>query len=154
MQKVTMIKNDAGLFVPFSLEDKQACLNYPAGGLTSHNIKGVTKPRSYQQLKLYFACCRALADQTENINLNNETKVHFVMRMRARWIESIISIKKPCPSCQVLIDYNQIIPKSLSYENCTHADATQYINSGINEIASEMGVPKYKLVKNADRYGF
>jgi len=154
MINMSMIKNDAGLFVPFAVEDHEKALNFPVGGLTYHKVKGVQKPRSYQQLKLYFACCRALADQTRNINLDTVEKVHFIMRMRARWIEAIISIKKPCPNCMTPLDHSQIIPRSLSYDNCNHADATAYISAGINEIASELGVAKHELVRNADRYGF
>ena len=117
-----IVKN--GTLLPHSKEDQEALKEFNSQ-LVKAKISGTRKARSYDQLKAYWACCRAVADNTENINFNTPKKCDLQLRVSLGWIEDSIVVK----------DKVQFLPKSISYKTMSHLAACNYFDRAFETMA-------------------
>ncbi len=128
-----------GTFLPYSKEDEQAIKDY-AGQMVKAKISGVRNPRSYQQLKAYFACCRAVAENTENPDFNTKDKVDLQLRIKLGWIKETVLVNKRV----------QFIPKSISYKEMKHLTACNYFSEAFQIMADFLKCTVDELLKCAE----
>ena len=116
---------------PYSEEDKLLAKNYAVNQLVTIRVSGAKKHRAYRQLCCFMGSCRYIAAQDNNPNMNTKSKVEIQTKIRLGFIES------------TFVDpYGNVgfIPKSLSYANCDHPEATKFINDALELHASLVGI--------------
>jgi hypothetical protein len=140
--KIVFQVKEGGVLNPFSEEDKEAMGNYKLNQVVTGDIKGTTKKRSLEHLRLFMACCSFVARNTEDGNWNTKEKVVEQIKIKLRYIKTYI----------VLDDRTvQFITDSISFERMAHMESVNFINNGINELAAFLGVSTDELVENVKR---
>ena len=76
-----------GIFYPHSPEDAEKAREYKNNQVVRSKITGIKKRRSYEQLKLFFACAKLVAENTEDPNWNTKDKVCEQVKISARYID-------------------------------------------------------------------
>ena len=124
-----------------SPEDQQTLKAYAANQIVRAKITGIKKPRSYEQLKLYWACCRTVAD-----NLEGKTKeeIDFDVKVALRHIRAF----------RVVDGVTMIEVDSISYERLAHLEACNFFDRAFPVMAKMIGVPVEQLLENAEREPF
>lgn len=123
-----------------SEEDCKALKAYKPNQILRAKLTGAEKPRSYQQLKLYWACCKIVAD-----NLKNMTKddVDF---------EAKIKIAKEHPSMikrfRMIDGTVYMEPISISFVNMKHLEACNYFDLAFPFMAEMIDVTVDVLLNN------
>ncbi len=129
-----------GALYPYSKEDQTKIKEYDGKHVIKAKLSGVRNPRSYQQLKMYFACCRAVAENTNNPNFNTANKVDLQLRVLHGWLEDTIIIK----------DKPQFITKSISFKAMKHLEACNYFDRAFETMAKFLGCTIEELKENAE----
>lgn len=137
MIDIALIKK-AGCLYPADQESKEKLNNYLDNQPLRAKISGYRKPRSYQQLKLYFACCRAVAENARDDNLNTQVKVDEYCRIKAGFVESYM----------VIDGQIHIKTKSVAYKNLKHIEACNYFSQAFEIMAKILGITKDELLEN------
>lgn len=128
-----------GVLYPFSKEDQNRLNEFHDNQIVNANLKGIEKPRSYEQLKLYWKCCQVVADNTEDQEWNTKERVDFICRVRCRFADYYTINKVP-----------HVKVKSISYANLKHIEACGYINDAFEVMARKLGITKDELTTNAE----
>ena len=116
---------------------------YPAYQVLRCKVSGVKKPRSYQQLKLYWQLCKTVADNNEDPMWQTKENVDFQCRVACDFRDTkLISVR---PDGTVQFFY-----RSLSYTNCSHPDATKYMDDAFLIMAKKLGITTDELLQNAE----
>lgn len=123
----------------FSEEDAESIGEFPIGKILRAKISGALKPRSYEQLKLYHAMCRTVADNTDDPNWNTPQKVDFQVKVACRLIDEFI----------VVNGVTHLVPGSVSYAKMKHLEACNFFDRAFDEMAKHLGVTRDKLLENA-----
>ena len=137
------LQRDGQMLHPFSPEDAEQMKAYPEGRILRAKITGAKQPRNYQQLKLFFACCQSVAENTENPKLSTKDDVYFQVRMELRWIENNRFYVSENGTVVVQL-------KSLGYANCDQPQAQDFITRGIELMAKWLGVKADVLKRNVE----
>ena len=116
--------------VPFSKEDEEKIREYPENQIVSGKITGVKIPRSYEQLKLYFACCQKVAENTDDPQWETKEDVDFQCRVQCRIIDKI----------KVVDGIVHIVVGSISYSALKHLEACNYFDRAFDIMAKKIGV--------------
>ena len=121
--------------VPFSKEDEEKIMEYAENKIIDANLKGVTIPRSYEQLKLYFACCQKVAENTDDPQWETKEDVDFQCRVQCRIIDKI----------KVVDGIVHIVVGSISYSALKHLEACNYFDRAFDIMAKKIGVTADEL---------
>lgn len=138
--EIAMQRIDKQTLRCFSQEDVDAIGEYPPHKILRARITGAQKPRSYEQLKLYWACCRSVAENTDDPNWNTPQKVDFQCKIKCRLISEFL----------VVDNVTHIIPGSVSYAEMNHLEACNYFDRAFDEMATFLGITREELLDNAD----
>lgn len=122
---------------PCSEEDLKALKNYHVNQIVRAKITGVQKPRSYEQLKLYWACCKAVADNLEG---KSKEDIDFDVKVSLRHIRAF----------RIVNGVTMIEVDSISFANLTHLEACNFFDRAFPVMAKMIGVTTDELLKNAD----
>ena len=141
MKDVALQRVDRNTLKVFSEEDADAIADFPIHKLLRARISGALKPRSYEQLKLYHAACRAVAENTEDPNWNSKEKVDFQCKVKCRLIKEFV----------VVNGVTHIIPGSVSYSEMNHLEACNYIDRAIDEMAGFLGLGRDEFLSGVDQ---
>jgi len=139
MIDVALILTYQGL-EPYSQEDKEALRELAGNVPVRAKITAVRNPRSYQQLKAYWACCRAVAENTENPDFNTKEKVDLQLRIKLGWVQETI----------IVSDRVQFVPKSISYKTMKHLEACRYFERAFETMAKFLKCSVEDLIKCAE----
>jgi hypothetical protein len=139
--KIAFQVKEGGVLNPFSEEDKEAMGNYKLNQVVICDVKGTTKKRSLEHLRLFMACCSFVARNTEDGNWNTKEKVVEQIKIKLRYIKTYIVVDGTV----------QFVTDSISFERMAHMESVNFINNGINELAAFLGVPTDELVENVKR---
>ena len=124
------------VYVPYSQEDMDASKEFLPNQLVKIKATGVKKSRSYQQLKLYWACCRTVGD-----NLGKDAKeIDFDVKIELRHIKAF----------RVVNNVTMIEVGSISFDNLTHLMACNYFQRAWPVMAKMIGVTEEVLLANAE----
>lgn len=119
------------VFQVFSEEDRRAAQSFPDGVMLKLVVSGARKQRAYRQLCCYKGSCQYIADLAINDRMDTQLKVDHMTKVKFGFIEDTIHI----PNHGV-----QFIVKSLSYSNCDHPEATEFINKALAAHAEIAGL--------------
>lgn len=139
MIEIAVQKRDKTL-VPFSQEDLDALSEYNENQVLRAKLYGAEKPRSYQQLKLYWACCRTVA---ENLEDTRETDVDFAVKIKVA--KSHLGMIKRFKLVDGVV---YMEPISIAYTNMKHLEACDYFKLAWPIMAEMIGVTKDELLAN------
>ena len=131
------LKHDFKSLVVTSEEDRTALKNYHPNQILRAKITGVKKPRSYQQLKLYWACCRTVA---ENIEGKSKEDIDFEVKVILKHIRAFRVVKG---ATMIEVD-------SISFANLNHLEACNFFDRAFPVMAKMIGVKTEELLANAD----
>ncbi len=128
--------------VPFSQEDADALAEYKQNQVIRAKLYGVEKPRSYEQLKLYWACCRTVAQNLEDttaLDIDFEIKVqvakkHPGMIRRFRAVSGIVYME----------------PISIAFQNMKHLEACKFFDLAWPIMAGMIGITVEELLANSE----
>ena len=140
MKEIAAIAKNKRLY-PYSEEDAEILADYSPTQILRLRITGAKKPRSYQQLKLYWSACAVVAENSEEIGWTTKEGVDINLRVALDFRDR----KKPIvvrPDGGI-----QLIYRSISFANLGHADACNYFDCAFDLMAKKLGVTKDKLMK-------
>lgn len=127
---------------PFSAEDWAKLGEYKLNQIIRCKGTGVKKERSYQQLKLYWACCRTVAENTEDPAWDTQGKVSFQCKIILHFVDPAIIAVRPDGTVQFMY-------RSISYDNLGHMDACRYLDLAFPLMAKKIGVKTEVLLREA-----
>lgn len=118
---------------PLSQEDLEILRNYKQNQILRCKLQGARKPRSLIQLRLYWALCQVVADNTENKLWNTKEKVDFQCRVKQHFVDpDIVAIQ---PDGTVVFSY-----RSIAFINLGHIEACRYFDRAFEIMADFLGV--------------
>lgn len=128
---------------PFSQEDLEILQEFKDNQVVTVKVQGVSKERSYQQLKLFWACCRAVVDNTTDQHWNDKNKVAFQVKVMLQFVDmdqTIVDAKG-----NVHLHY-----RSISFKNLPHIAACNFFDRAFVVMAKKLGVTPAQLLENAE----
>lgn len=139
MKKLAMIKR-GGTIWAFSREDQEALAAFSQGQILKVSVSGTTKARSYQQLKLWWAACRTVADNTNDREWDTPAKVALQVKIKLGHVDGYL----------VADGMIQVIPRSISYKELGHLEACHFFEKAWPVMAEKVGISVLELVDNAE----
>lgn len=127
---------------PFSEEDLEQLKDYYPNQLLRVSVKGTTKERSLIQLRLYFACCKKTADNTDDPQWNTKEKTDFSCRVALHFVDP--KVTAVAPDGTVVFRY-----RSIAFKNLKHIKACNYFNRAFELQALKIGKTVEELTKFA-----
>lgn len=140
MKRVALQLRTDYLLAPFSQEDKLAIREFKPNQLFHVELYGVGKPRSYEQLKLFWACCRTVADNTDDENWDTSEKVAEQIKIKLRYFDAMVIDGKL-----------HLKTKSISYEALPHMEACNLFDQAWPIMAKKIGLTVEQLLANTDK---
>jgi len=124
-----------GVFYAFSEDDKKRCREFKERQIIRADLVGVKKPRSYQQLKLFWARCRIVADNTRDPdNWGTAEKVAEQIKVALQYVDMKRCIVRPDGSVHVAY-------RSISFKELPHMEACAFFERAWKIMAKHLGVP-------------
>ncbi len=133
----------SGQLVPFSEESKTLLKDLQENQVVKAKITGIRKPRSVRQLRMFWACCRTVSDNTEDENWNNPDKVCIQIKLALQFYKHVVV----APSGSVHFELG-----SISFENLSQVMANNIFDRAWKIMAKKIGVSVDDLLANAERY--
>jgi hypothetical protein len=132
MKEITAIIKSNTLH-PYSEEDLEILKEYKTHQILRVKLSGVKKPRSYQQLKLYWSACRTVSENTEDPHWNTQKKVDFQCRVHTHFAD---------PDCVVVKKDGTVAFKylSIAFNNLPHIMACNYFEQAFTVMAKFLGI--------------
>jgi len=130
--------NDNNILYPFTEEDKDKIREFKKFQVLKAKLYGVKKPRSLEQLALYWVCCKTVAD-----NLEDKTKeqIDFEIKIALKHIKSFRIVQG--------ITYIEV--GSISFANLDHLEACNFFDRAFPVMAKMIGVTTEELLQNAPK---
>ena len=127
--------------VPFSEEDLEALREYKDNQVLRGRITGVEKPRSLQQLRLYWQLCKVVAENTDD--WPTKDAVDFNIRVALDFRDpSRVAVR---PDGQVQFYY-----RSIAFANLRHIEANDFFTKAFEVMAKKLRVTVDELLANAE----
>ena len=132
--KEVILQLDRKTLVPFSEADSEALKSFRQYQPIRAKLYGVEKPRSYEQLKTYWAGCNVVAD-----NLEDKTKedVDFDVKVKLKHIKRF----------KVVDGITIVEVDSISYDRLQHIEACNYFDRAFPVLAGMIGVTVEELMQ-------
>ena len=127
------IKSDYTLH-PFGETDLEILREYKPNQILRVKLQGVKKPRSYIQLRLYFAGCKLVSENTEDPHWNTKEKVDWQCRVHTHFVDPDVVVVKHDGT--VVFKY-----RSISFANLGHIEACNYFDQAFKVMAKFLMVP-------------
>lgn len=129
--------------VPFSEEDLINLKSFQDNQILKAKISGVRKQRSYKQLKLFWACCRTVSENTKDQHWDTSAKVAEQIKHALQFYDTTSIIVLPDGTVKIPV-------RSISYKNLGHMDAISFFDRAFPVMAKKIGITVEELLKNAD----
>lgn len=132
--KEVILQLDRKTLVPFAEADSEALKSFRQYQPIRAKLYGVEKPRSYEQLKTYWAGCNVVAD-----NLEDKTKedVDFDVKVKLKHIKRF----------KVVDGITIVEVDSISYDRLQHIEACNYFDRAFPALAGMIGVTVEELMQ-------
>jgi len=142
IQKTPKCNHCGSTMRSFSPEDELVWQEYKPHQVIRAKTSGAKKPRSYQQLKLFWACCRSAADNARDESWDNQDKVANQIKIRLQFIDMNKS---------VFVD-GKFFPhfRSIAFKNLSHMDACRFFDRAFEVMAKYLGCSVDDLMVNAE----
>ncbi len=142
MREIAVSKHGKTLFC-LSLDDEHKLSEYHDNQILRCKIYGVRKQRSYQQLKMFWSCCRTVADNTDNQFWNTPQKVAFQIKVGLHFVDPSVTSVRPDGGVQFLY-------RSISFKNLSHMDACGFFDRAFDLMANKLGCKVDELLENSE----
>jgi hypothetical protein len=129
--------SDYRSILAFSQQDVDKLKELKPNQILRAKLYGVKKPRSYQQLKLYWACCGTVADNLEEYTKDD---VNFEVRTELKFVKHFKVVKG--------VAYVEL--RSISFSELAHIEACNYFDRAFPVMAKMIGITVEKLLENAE----
>lgn len=129
-----------GKLCPFSQEATELLRNFKPNQVVRGKISGVKKERSVPQLRMFWACCRTVAENTEDPEWNHPEKVCIQVKHALKFYKSIVVL--PDGSVHFELD-------SISFANLPQCEANQFFDRAWPVMADHIGCTVPELLENA-----
>lgn len=117
------------VLLPHSQEDAAAIRGFEEGAVLRARLTGVKRQRSYQQLKLFWACCRKVAENADDENWNRPEKVAEMIKLALGHVKA----RLVQPSGEVVV-----ITGSLAFDALPHPDACRFFEDSWEILAAKL----------------
>lgn len=141
--KIISFQNVKGHLVPFSPEDKELLASFKENQILVAKVSGTTKERSLRQLRLFFACCRTVVENTEDINWNNVDKVKNQVKVQLQFID----MQKSTVVKGIFYPHY----RSISFTELNFMGANNFFDQAFPILAKQIGISTQELLENAER---
>jgi len=143
MQKITFQKRGNTL-TPFSQEDTEKLSSFKNNQIVVASVSGTTKERSLIQLRLFFACCRTVVENTDDVNWNNVDKVKNQIKVKLQFIDLNKST----------VVNNTFYPhyRSISFAELKFMEANTFFDRAFPVLAKKIGISVDELLENAGKH--
>ena len=131
-----------GILSPFSKEDAEQLKIFKPNQLLRSKISGIKKERSVIQLRMFWACCRTIAENTEDENWNTPEKVCIQIKLALKFFKSVIVT----PEGSIHFDLD-----SISFENLGQIEANKIFDRSWPLMAKKISITVDKLLENAEQ---
>lgn len=131
------------VLVPFSKEARAALSKFKQNQIVKTKVSGFKKERSVRQLRLFFACCRTVVDNTEDPNWDNVDKVKNQVKVALQFIDLNRSI----------VDKKGVFHphyRSICFDELGHMEANNFFDRAWPILAGKIGVTVNDLLRNAE----
>jgi len=129
--------------LPYSPEDKEVLSNFHENQLVRVKIYGTTKQRSLEQLRMFWACCRTVAENTEDPAWSTKSKVCFQVKVALHFVDpNMIAVR---PDGTVVFQY-----RSISFRELKHIEANRIFDRSWEVMATKIGITVEKLLENSE----
>lgn len=142
MIEIACQKTKPNTLVAFSHEDAEQLKNYAINQVVKAKITGIQKQRSVRQLRLFFACCRAVVENTEDEYWNNVDKVKNQIKVKLQFIDLNKSI--------VVDDVFHPHYRSISFAELGFMEANNFFDRAFPVLAKKIGITVDELLQNAE----
>jgi hypothetical protein len=125
------------VLVPHSQEALDDLRQIPESKVIRAQLTVPRKQRSYQQLKLYWACCRQVADNTEDENWNTPEKVSEQLKLQL------------LPPAEYMVTPQgtvHVVTQSIGFHSLGHLDACRFFDRSWDVLAAKLGVTVGELL--------
>lgn len=139
--KIALQKKN-GAFHPFSKEDEEAIKDYKENQIVGATLTGVRKPRSVKQLRLFWACCRTVSNNTYDQNWNTPEKVCIQIKLALKFFTG--AVVTPEGNVHFLL-------ASIAFDNLNQVMANNIFDQSWNIMAKKIGVTVDELLINSER---
>lgn len=133
------LRNDT--LTPFSEEDRESLREYKPNQIVRVKVKGVRHERSYLQLKMFWAACKQVAENTEDPGWATKDMVAEQVKIELRYIDYWMHIKG------ALV----IKTKSISYKELPHIMACNLFDRAWPIMAKKIGITVEELLAEANK---
>lgn len=127
-------------FHPSSEEDLEISRGFKQNQILKCKLYGVEKPRSVEQMNLYWAGCQLVCENTENKLWNTKNKVDFQCRVDLHFVDPDLVVVKPDGT--VIFSY-----RSIAFVNLGHIEACGYFDRAFGVQAKFLGTTVDELIK-------
>ncbi len=128
---------------PFSQEDLELLREFKENQVVTVKVQGIKKPRSYQQLKLFFAVLKTVVENTDHPNWNSLEKAKHSLKVALNYVhEGVVAVDK-----QGTVHFSY---RSFGYAELPHMEATRIFQRSWPILAKVIGVSEDELLKNAE----
>ena len=118
---------------PFSVEDMEKLKEYKPNQVLRAKVTGAKKQRSYEQLKLFWAGCKIVAENTDHPYWSTKEKVAEQVKQAVKFFDYEKIIVTP--------NGDVVIPtRSISYENLGHMEACRFFDQAFEIMSEFIGV--------------
>jgi hypothetical protein len=139
--KVIRFQKKNGVPVPYSEEDELAWSGFAENQITTHKVTGVKKPRSYQQLKMFHALLKKVADNSVDPNFNTPEKVKFSIKVQLHFVDDSVTVVDK--DGNVHFKY-----RSFGYESLPHMEACNVFDRAMVIMADVLGCTVDELLES------
>ena len=144
------VKN--GFPVPISEESLEMLKNFKENQIVLADFRGTTKERSITQMNTFFACCKYVADNVPEYDLNHpkytdgshwntKKKVAFRCKVALHFVDDSITIVY---KNEIRFHY-----RSISIDNLKHLEACRFFDRAFELLALRIGITVDELVEAA-----
>jgi len=126
--------------LPFSVEDLDAIRELPVQVAIRSQFAVARKQRSYQQLKLWWACCRQVAENTDDPNWDHPKKVAEQVKLALQYLDSYM----------VANGVVHLVTGSLGYDAIGHLEACRFFERAWPILADKIGVTVEDLLAETE----
>jgi len=131
------LKKVGNKLIPHSIKDEERLSEFRDYQVIRGKLTGVKKPRSYEQLKMYWALCEIVSENTDDPNWNSKVKVDEQCKIQLRHIDTRIVINGAV----------HIKTKSISFQELPHIEACGFFTDAFQLMADFLQVPLEELLK-------
>jgi hypothetical protein len=139
--EIMLIKTGNGL-VPADETAKSELSRFQNNEIVPVVIKS-TDQRSLEQLRLYWACCGLVANNTDDNNLNHRDKVSEQVKIKLRFVDCWYTFKNEKTGAEQL----NIKTKSISFDKLRQAEFNDFMSRALDVLSGYLGCTVDEMIE-------